>query len=177
MRPLIINLILLFFVCHADGQSNSPSAFGPVYLNHIYYFRPDSLTELEMTTGRVESKGAILLEGDKSTLRIKAGDSIRFTIKMGMSMMDPSMMIKLYKFDSKKGERESIMSQGGSSSRGKTTNSNEINFNIQKSDKDNFTITSASRLAPGEYGFMNMMMVKMEGARSMTYTIFAFGID
>jgi hypothetical protein len=89
------------------------------------------------------------------------------------------MMIKLYKFDSKKGNREAIVnSQGGMFERGKSTNnSNEVSFNIQKSGSDDFIIIPASRLAPGEYGFLNMMMVNNAGSRSMSYTVFAFGVD
>lgn len=189
MKPLTISLILLLFTYCVVAQSNNSGASDTEILNHIYYFRPDSLTALEMTDGHMEtqtkalgyggSEGGIVMDGDKSSTRIKPGDSIRFIIKISMGMMDPSMMIKLYKFDSKKGKREAVMSsQSAVYSRGKTTNNaSEINLNVQKSGSDNYIMIPASRLAPGEYAFMNMMMVKMQGSRTATYTLFTFGVD
>jgi hypothetical protein len=189
MRQLIIYLILFFFVFRTDGQTSNSSTSGTEYLNHIYYFRLDSLIALEMTDGQMESNSKVLgfggneagivVNGDKSALRIKSGDSIRFTIKLAMTMMDPTMLIKLYRFDLKKGKRVAIMSNMGSGySHGKTTNNaNEINFNVLKSGSDNFILIPASKLIPGDYGFMNMMMVKMQGSRTLTYTVFAFGVD
>ncbi len=189
MKPLTLILILFISVFSAAAQSNNSGASGSEILNHIYYFRPDSLIALEMTDGQMESKtkalgyggseAGIVIEGDKSLMRIKSGDSIHFAIKLGMAMMDPSMTIKLYKFDSRKGKREAVLSsQGGPYSHSKSTsNANEINLNMEKSGLDKFIMTPASRLPPGEYGFMNTMSVKMQGARTAIYTIFAFGVD
>jgi hypothetical protein len=189
MKSLTLNLIFLLFIHCVAAQSNNSGASGPVILNHIYYFRPDSLTALEQTDSHTESKTKgmgyggseyeLIMDGLKSMTRIKASDSIRFTIKVGMAMMDPSMMIKLYRFDAKKGKREAVMSSmGGPYSHTKSTeNIDEINFNVEKSGTDNFIIIPVARLAPGEYGFMNMMMVKMQGSRSVTYPLFTFGVD
>jgi hypothetical protein len=189
MKPLALNLILLLFSYCAAAQPNNSGASGTEILNHIYYFRPDSLIALEMTDGQMEQKTkglgyggsetGIVIDGDKSPLRIKAGDSIRFEIKMGTNLMDPTMTIKLYRFDFRKGKREAILSsQGGAYSHTKSTsNANEISLNIEKSGSDNFIMTPASRLPPGEYGFMNVMAVKMQGGRTAIYTISAFGVD
>ena len=189
MKPLTLILILFISAFCAAAQSNNSGASGTEILNHIYYFRPDSLVALEMTDGQMEQKtkalgyggseAGIVIDGDKSPLRIKAGDSIRFSIKMGTTLMDPTMTIKLYRFDFRKGKREAILSsQGGAYSHAKSTsNANEISLNMEKSGSDNFIMTPASRLPPGEYGFMNVMSVKMQGGRTAIYTIFAFGID
>jgi len=37
-------------------------------------------------------------------------------------------------------------------------------------------MTPASKFTPGEYGFMNMMSVKMQGSKTQIYTIYVFGI-
>ncbi|HEV3223740.1 MAG TPA: hypothetical protein VGZ90_12720 [Puia sp.] len=189
MKPLTLNFILLLFTYCVVAQSNNSGASGTEILNHIYYFRPDSLIALEMTDGQMESKtkalgyggseAGIVIDGDKSHLRIKSGDSIRFTIKMAMAMMDPTMIIKLYRFDLRKGKREAVLSsQGGAYSHSKSTsNASEINLNVLKSGSDAYIMIPATRLAPGEYGFINMMMVKMQGSRTVIYTIFAFGVD
>jgi hypothetical protein len=95
-----------------------------------------------------------------------------------MSMVDPSMMIRLYKFESGKGSRVAILnSQGGAYSKGKTPGSiNEISFNVLKETED-FIMIPASRLVPGEYAFLNMMLMNGGGGRNKSYTVFAFGID
>ena len=191
MKPLTINLILILtllgLASHLEAQTSSATTI-PVFLNHIYYSLPDTLISLEQNAARMESKtkgmgyggseGGFYMDGAKSKIRIRAGDSIRFSVKMNMSMMDPSMMIKLYKFDSKSGNREAIVSsQGGMFSGGKSKHTaSEISFNILKSGAEDFIMIPASRLVPGEYGFINMMMVN-GGGRDASYTVFAFGVD
>jgi hypothetical protein len=189
MKKITIYLILAVFAFRVEGQTNHATASGPLFLNHIYYFLPDSLISLEQNTARMESKtkamgyggseGGFYMDGAKSDVRIRAGDSIRFMVKMNMAMMDPSMMVKLYKFDSKKGNREAIVSsQAGMFSGGKSkSNTCEISFNIQKSGPEDFILVPASRLVPGEYAFLNLMMMNGAGSREASYTVFAFGID
>lgn len=191
MKPLTINLILiLILLALASGMQGQTShvASAPLFLNHIYYSLPDTLVSLEQNPVRMESKtkgmgyggseGGFYMDGAKSNVRIRAGDSLRFIVKMNMAMMDPSMMIKLYKFDSKNGNRQAIVSsQGGMFSGNKSKHAaSEISFNILKSGSEDFIMMPASKLQPGEYGFINMMMVN-GGGRDASYTAFAFGVD
>jgi hypothetical protein len=191
MKPLAINLILILILlgitARMEGQT-SHATTSPVFLNHIYYSLPDSTISLEQNLARMESKtkgmgyggseGGFYMDGAKSNMRIRAGDSIRFIVKMNMAMMDPSMMMKLYKFDSKNGNREAIVSsQGGMFSGGKSKHTaSEISFNIMKSGSEDYIMMPAARLLPGEYGFINMMMVS-GGGRDASYTVFTFGVD
>jgi hypothetical protein len=191
MKPLAIYLILILILLgmasRMEGQT-SHAAASPVFLNHIYYSLPDSNISLEQSSARMESKtkamgyggseGGFYMDGAKSIVRIRAGDSIRFIIKMGMAMMDPSMMVRLYKFDSKNGNREAIVSsQGGMFSGGKSKHTaSEVSYNILKSGSEDYIMMPVSRLAPGEYGFINMMMAS-GGGRDASYTVFAFGVD
>jgi hypothetical protein len=124
------------------------------------------------------SEGGFYMDGAKSNVRIRSGDSLQFKVKMNMAMMDPSMMVKLYKFDSKNGNRQAIVSsQGGMFSGGKSKHTaSEVSFNIMKSGSEDYIMMPASRLVPGEYGFINMMMVN-GGGRDASYPVFAFGVD
>jgi len=189
MKPLTIYLILSIISDYGRGQPNGLHAPSQEIMNHVYVLRNDSLLALDQKDGRMESKTramgyggsetGIVIDGDKSTLRIRAGDSLRFVVKLVTGMMDPTMMIRLYRLDSKKGKREAVMSmQGGAYSREKSNgNSNEISFNIQKSASDDYFMIPSSRLMSGEYGFMNMMMISMQSSRNPVYTLFTFGID
>jgi hypothetical protein len=191
MKPLAIYLILILilvgFASRVEAQT-SHSASSPVFLNHIYYSQPDTLISLEQSAARMESKtkgmgyggseGGFYMDGAKSNVRIRSGDSLQFRVKMNMAMMDPSMMVKLYKFDSKNGNRQAIVSsQGGMFSGGKSKHTaSEVSFNIMKSGSEDYIMMPAFRLAPGEYGFINMMMVN-GGGRDASYPVFAFGVD
>src|SRR5664279_1010826 len=108
MKPIALSIILIVFAGPLIGQTgHSPT--GQMFMNHIYSCRYDSLIALEQITARMESKtkgmgfggseGGLIMDGEKSPVRIKSGDTIRFAIKIAMSMVDPSMMIMLYKFE------------------------------------------------------------------------------
>ena len=70
----------------------------------------------------------------------------------GYYMADPSMMIKLYRFTSAKGNREAVLSsQPGTFGKAKSSD-NEIACSVQKSGSDTYILIPDTKLAPGEYG-------------------------
>jgi hypothetical protein len=183
MRTAFLCLLAASFFVPAHAQTNATAAGtlktpDPQYLNQVYYCHSDSLLALEQTAGQIKNKVKALgfggsetgyvMEGERSASRIPAGSDLRFAIKINMMMADPSTMIKLYRFDSKKGSRESLISAQGST---------EIIYNVQKSGNDVFILSPTAKLPAGEYGFMNMMTMKGAGSRSISYTFFTFGID
>ncbi|HTS45842.1 MAG TPA: hypothetical protein VMH01_15690 [Puia sp.] len=187
MKPLTIGLILIICIYNVNAQTNNTAtakAPDPQFLNHVYFYHADSLASLEQIEARYKSKPkgfggnetGFEMNGEKSPVRIKAGDTIRFAVKMNGMMSDPTTMIKLYHFDSRKGNREAIMnSQSSMYSKAKEPE-NTIAFNVQKSGNDVFIIMPASALGTGEYGFLNMMLMN-GGGMKMSYTVFAFGVD
>lgn len=186
IKLLTITPILVILTYNANAQTNTKTP-DPQFLNHIYYFKADSLISLEQAEARLKSKtkafgyggseSAFIMDGEKSSLRIKSGDQIQFAVKVGISMEDPSMMIHLYKFEPRKGNREAILSSDpGVYGKKKNDDKNQVNFNVQKSGNDVYLIIPASSLSPGEYGFLNTMLFTRSGMK-MDYTVFAFGID
>jgi hypothetical protein len=187
MKPLSMAFILAGFILFVNAQVDNASLSKlpkPAFLNHIYYYAADSLTALEKMPAQIGTKTNAMsfgggepgytLDGERSTIRIKAGDTIQFVLRMGMASIDPSMIIRLYKFDSKKGNRYAILTNQG---RGKkNTGFDGLAFNVQKSENSIYLLIPASKLGPGEYGFLNMMMVNGSG-RNISYTVFAFGVD
>jgi hypothetical protein len=187
----LIFIAVIFCTRTADAQSNNgntPAGPQPQYLNNVYLLKKDSLVSLEKTQAELKNKTkalgfggnetAYVMDGGSSPFRIKMADDMRFMVKMNSSMMDPTAMIKLYRFDSGKSEREAVMGGGGGMfNKKKNVGSGvEVQCNIQKSGSDIFTITPGTKLAPGEYGFLNMMMMTANGSKPR-YTIFAFGVD
>jgi hypothetical protein len=168
-------LLLITVVAFARGRAQTPAEPNPQFMNTVYYWAADTLQALEKTNGELKNKFRIygaggasyVLEGPRSLMRIKAGANTRFAVKLS-GMMDPSQLIKLYRFDSQKKNREAPVSQG---------NKNVIDCNVQKSGADVFVLIPASSLPPGEYAFQNVMMMNGAGSTHMSYTFFAFGVD
>jgi hypothetical protein len=180
MKLLAIALLFAGLSSGGIAQSNNGSGTripGPQFLNHLYYLQGDSLIPLEQVESRMKSGSRAMgygrtnagyaIDGEKSGFRIPSAGNIRFVVKIGMPIGDPSMMIRLYKLDVKKGIREAIINnQGGTG----------LRYDVQKSGNDVYLIVPAAILNPGEYGFINMMLIRQAGM-TMSYTVFAFGID
>jgi hypothetical protein len=170
----------------SSPAASPPAAPNPPFLNQVYYYWSDSILPCPKTDGRMASKikalgfggaqSAYTLDGDRSALRIRACDTLRFAFRSGSGgMMDPSMMYQLYKFESKKGGRQASL--GGQSRFGGNNNTkNQISFDVQKSGTDVFILIPSARLAAGEYGFMNKMQMD-GGGMNMSSPFYTFGID
>ena len=189
LLPAFLALLLLatfHSLAQTGGSASGQKAPNPSFLNQVYYYWSDSLLALPKTDGRMESKMKAMgfggsqmgytIDGEKSALRIRAADSLHFVVRSGSGgMMDPSMMFQLYKFESKKGSRQALMS---SMSRfgGNKDPKNLVSFDVQKSGNDVFIMIPSAPLPPGEYGFMNKMQMN-GGGMNMTYTCYTFAID
>lgn len=186
MRPLIISLFLLLIspLCFSQMAAKIPE---PSFVNHIYYLMGDSLVSLEQIDAHymmkppvpfAKQEAGLSMSYEKSPTRIKQADSLRFVIKLGSNMIDPTQMLKLYSLRPKKGNREAVLSsyQDHYYKSESKDNTAGLKFNVQKSGNDVFVIIPAMRLASGEYGFMNSMLVSGGGPHT-TYTLYAFGID
>jgi hypothetical protein len=172
-----------------SGAVSTPKAPDPAFLNQIYYYWSDSLLACPKMDGQMETKAKAMgfggtqmgytMDGGKSPLRIRSADTLRFAVKPGSGgMMDPSTMYKLYKFESKKDSRQAIISNQSRFGGGSSGPRNQISLDVQKSGTDVFILIPSARLAPGEYGFMNMMSGSEGGmGMKMSYTFYTFGID
>jgi hypothetical protein len=184
---------LIFMACilcatKINGQTKTAASQQPQYLNNVYLLKQDSLILVEKVQAEMKNKAKALgfggseagyfIDGVKSPFRIKLNDAMQFMVKLNSSMMDPTMMIKLYRFESGKSDREAILGGGGGMfNKKKDVGSNvEVPCNIQKSGSDVFIITPGTKLVPGEYGFLNMMLMTANGSKPK-YTVFAFGVD
>lgn len=178
----------IIYLSNANAQPKTSSGLQPQFLNNIYLVKKDSLSSLERVQAEMKNKakafgfggseGGYFMDGNKSPFRIKTTDAMQFMVKLNASMMDPTAMIKLYRFESGKSDREAILGGGGGMfNKKKDVGKNvEVPCNIQKSGDEIFIISPATKLAAGEYGFLNMMLMTANGSKPL-YTVFAFGID
>ena len=177
MKNIALLLLAISTILHARSQTAATAAGpNPDFLNNIYYWKADSLLSLEKTTGQVKNKlryfgggsgPSYNIEGPRSAVRIKAGADTRFVVRLS-GMMDPSSLIKLYRFDTQKNRRETSVN---------ATSKNVVDCNVQKSGTDVYILIPTTKLTPGEYGFQNQMMMNGAGSAQISYTFFAFGVD
>ncbi len=169
----------------------------PEFLNNIYFFNNSENKVIALEKGIVDLKtkmklggfggstSAYVVSGEKSPVRFSPRENKEFSIKMSdMSMtggvgMDPGNMIRLYKFETKGGNRQSILQQIGAMGTGTKQNQDGIKFNVKDMSNGVYMLVPEKPLGPGEYGFINMMMPASGNASKggMSYTVFAFGID
>ena len=168
------------------GQSNE-SAVKPEVLNHIYLIADSNkLNSLEKGQALMVTKSKLVglggssigyvMNGLSSSVRINASQP-QFATKMSGQMGDPTSYLKLYKFKTKDKEREASISSSGAMGKNQTTNTEGIAFQVKNPSDGVYILIPEKPLEPGEYGFINMMMVTGSGRKDMSYTVFAFGID
>jgi hypothetical protein len=186
MKPLTISLFFLLAcqICFSQTSAKIPE---PSFVNHIYCLMGDSLISLEQIDAHymmkppvpfAKNEAGLSMSYEKSPTRIKQTDSIRFVIKLASNMMDPTQMLRLYSLRPKKGNREAVLSSSQDKYYHTETHDNTggLKYNVQKSGNDVYIMIPASKLASGEYAFMNSMLVSGGGPHT-TYTLYAFGID
>jgi hypothetical protein len=185
MKFLLIAVLFAALGARCQPATATAKVPDPPYLNNVYYWSADTLLSLEKTSAEMKRQMQIpflggrgggggapnyIIEGPRSPLRVKAGAPSRFVVKI-TGMMDPSSLIKLYRFEAQKKSREVPLSN----------KKYLIDCNIQKSGADVYIFVPALRLPPGEYGFQHSMMMGMmmpgAGGTQSGQTFFAFGVD
>lgn len=189
MQSILIAFFLLIVPISTHSQSNNNNKtnnIDPLLLDQVYFYHSDSLMALEKNEGKFRtrtkalgyggSEGDLIIENEKSSLRIKTTDTIRFAVKTDLPFSNPLLMIKLYHFESEKGNRKAMLSsQSGMFGNSKKVE-DEISLNVQKAGDDVFLLIPDKKLTTGEYGFLNMMLINKRGM-NIRYTVFTFGID
>ena len=121
--PFITFMAFLICMAKVNGQIKKTTNPQPEYLNAIYFIRQDSLLMVEKVQAEMKNKTKALgfggseagyfIEGPNSPFRINVKDRMQFAVRLNSSMMDPTMMIKLYRFESGKNDRKAILGGGG----------------------------------------------------------------
>jgi hypothetical protein len=215
MKKTFLSFVVMFITGAVLAQSYPE----PEFSNEVYYLKKDStnsVMRLEKGSSKLESKSKMggmggyesgyILDGEKSTVRLRTGSNLSFIISKGGSgsssssqtdsmmkangidpsamsgmmggMNDPSSSITLYKVESEKGKRKALMQKSG----GAMPFASKKN---QSSDKFTFSV---KKIREGYWelvidkslprGEYAFTMMGM-GAGNMdgSTTLFAFGID
>ncbi|MBC7851446.1 MAG: hypothetical protein H7Y31_17010 [Chitinophagaceae bacterium] len=189
---IIKRLTLLAMVCFSivsNGQSQLNTE--PEYMNRVYFIADSNrLTELEKLDANMKNKTKLggfagvstgyTLAGRASSMVINTQQP-NFAIKIqNMMMMDPSQMLRLYKFEKGDNQRETITSKSGPMGKQSNANQDGIRISVKESKNGVFILVPDKALMPGEYAFLNLMMPSSSGGgrgAGPTYTAFAFSIQ
>ena len=175
-------LMLSIFICLISSLAFAKTLDSipePEFVNEVYYYDKANLKLLPLEKANAEMKAkmkliggaspAYTIGGDKSFIRInQQGSSFMITVSGG-PMMDPSMTISLYRFESKKGRREAAMSLYG----GQRNGGNAVEIKFKKVREGTYEIVIPENLEKGEYGFVNAFTMNAAGGLKT----FAFGVD
>ncbi len=184
-RFLTIGILLTGIT--VQGQTKDESIVKPEMLNHIYIIGDSNqLNSLEkgkvtMVTkmklaGFGGSSSNYNMEGTSSSVRI-TNSQPQFAIKMSDMTGDPSNYIRLYKFKTKNSGREAAISSVGVMGTKPNISTEGLPFVVKNPSQGIFILVPEKPLEAGEYGFINLMMTSGTGAKNISYTTFAFGID
>lgn len=184
-RYLTLGVLLTAITVH--GQTKDESAVKPEIMNHIYLIGDSNqLNSLEKGKALMVTKAKLagfggssmgyIMDGNSSSVRINKSQP-EFATKMSDMAGDPTGYLKLYKFKTKDKEREASVSSSGAMGKNSSTNTEGIAFLVKNPSAGVYILIPEKPLEPGEYGFLNMMMVTGTGRKDMSYTVFAFGID
>ena len=184
-RVFILSLMAVAITNFTNAQTKTPPT--PGALNEVSYYNKsgNSLVSLEKGKADFVTKakgfgfgGAATnyeLRGDKSPIRIAAGDSLSFIVSMAEGTGDPSAWYILFKADVKKNKRianyVNTKVYGGKSGSGDGI----IPYTVHSLGNHVFEIILSAKLEKGEYFFVNQGTALSYGGKAVT--AFAFGID
>lgn len=184
---VIITLAAICIHILADAQDTKTAE--PEYMNQLYYYQPASgaLSALEKGEVAMKTKAkfggvggastAYVMQGNKSTFRVAAGDQLSFAVKTDNNMMmDISSMIVLYKFDIKSGSRQVVLQSSGFMGKNSNSSQQGIKCHVKKTATGVYLLVPEKPLASGEYAFINTAMPVGGYTSSVSFTAYGFGV-
>lgn len=158
MKTLILALPLFLLL---STQPAEPKYAGIPYA----VSEKGDLIELERRSGIIKAKSNIFtssakgyyqIEGGKSPVRFKAGETAVFIIRVSNPEQDPESQIRLIRLDSNKKHRKILLSEvsaGVFRSDASVRPLRNLGFDAEKYGSSSFKITLNRGLPPGEYAF------------------------
>lgn len=115
------------------------------------------------------------LTGKNAKVRIPAGESARFIIRSVDNNSDPISMIRIYKFDTNRKKRKTVLSEDNSGTlmKSRTHTKNQLVFSGKKYGSSSYLI-ALDDLKPGEYGIVITNPNNVDEKRTVVAT---FGVE
>lgn len=152
----------------------------PEYIGIVFYLDPaGALSPLERQQPNVQTKvkalgyggaqSSTVFKGSKSPVRFKAGQDVRFVVRLNAPGIEPDSLVKLDVLKVAKDQREIVIAKAGAMGFGAKSTNGEAQrpLNFSKYGEQSMQVSPAGPLDPGEYVITTM------GGQSG----FLFGID
>ena len=152
----------------------------PEYIGIVFYLDPaGALSPLERQQPNIQTKvkalgyggaqSSTVFKGSKSPVRFKAGQDIRFVVRLNAPGIEPDSLVKLDVLKVSKDQRGVVMAKAGAMGFGAKSTNGEAQrpLNFSKYGEQSLQASPAGPLDPGEYVITTM------GGQSG----FLFGID
>lgn len=152
----------------------------PEYIGVVFSLDPaGTLSPLERQQANIQTKvkafgyggaqSSSVFKGSKSPVRFKAGQDIRFVVRLNAPGIEPDSLVKLNVLKVAKDQREIVMAKAGAMGFGAKSTNGEAQrpLNFSKYGEQSLQVSPAGPLDPGEYVITTM------GGQSG----FLFGID
>jgi len=141
----------------ASGDVPEPEIAGAIYVQDD----KGKLILLEKIEWRIKGLAAhIEVEGEKSTIRLKAAQKIVFTVRLEKGM---DLHVSLFPLEAtQKGRRRTIPRKDNKYL------TQTLKVNASKFGESSYSLTAGKELAPGEYGFL---------FRESGGVVYCFGVD
>ncbi|MGA3159666.1 MAG: hypothetical protein ABSC77_00500 [Terracidiphilus sp.] len=168
MRNLVFVLLLVLSLGICSAQTTSTKPVEPAAIGVIFRLDPSTQGFKPLPNEQWKAKGKagwttatgfLIVSGESSTFRIKAGESTEFVFILG----NPES-VSIYRFDQKKNERQFEMVKLRSNGR-ERENIPGIPTDLTKYGDTSYKLVPKSPLTPGEY------------AIEFGNKVFTFGID
>jgi hypothetical protein len=158
--------LMLIMSLSTVGWAQDGKVFEPQYSSVFYYLRSSvEAVELERQTPNLTPKGIkslILIPGEKSPVRISAGDDMQFVVRVEEDFDKASATLQLFRFDAQHGMRK-MLAKNDDLRKNKTT----LKLNAERYGSSSLKVVPSQKLAPGEYCL----------SRSTIAQGFCFGVD
>jgi hypothetical protein len=180
MAKYIVLLMLTGLPLLTLVAQDAKKAQEPEYIGIVFYLDPAGpLSPLERQQPNFQTKvkalgyggaqSSTVFKGSKSPVRFKAGQDIRFVVRLNATGIEPDSLVKLDVLKVTKDQREMVMAKAGAMGFGAKSTNGEAQrpLNFSKYGEQSLQVSPAGPLGPGEYVITTM------GGQSA----FLFGID
>lgn len=163
-RGLVAFASALLFV--TAGLAQEERVFQPPYVSVFYYLRASGEgMELERETPNLIRNGnklLFVLPGDKSPVRLTAGERMQFIVRVAEDFNKATATMQLFRFDGGNGTRQALLKI-------RDVRSNKVGVPLiaEKYGDSSLKVAPSQPLAPGEYCL----------SRSTISQGYCFGVD
>lgn len=141
-------ILALLFITAGLAQEEKP--FEPEY-SSVFYYLGASGQSVELERQTIDpifrrDKFLYVIPGEKSPVRLSAGDSVQFIVRVTEDFEKAAATIQFLRFEARDGKRQLLIKKSDIIS-----NKTSLKLETEKYGRSSLKIVPSNKLAPGEY--------------------------